>query len=60
MNFNILIRKLASISEKDYYLCEGGIEGLFHLGEKNLYGLHLIDATPEEVLSFVKSREYQV
>jgi hypothetical protein len=34
-----------------------GLEGKFYLAEKGRPGLHLIDATAEEVLDFVKARK---
>jgi hypothetical protein len=52
-HFHQLFNEIAAITDREYLLYPAGILGLFHLGEKGVPGLHLIDATPEEVLRFV-------
>lgn len=42
--------------KRDYLLYEAGNSGLYHLGEKKILGLHLIDATAIEVMNFVCDR----
>lgn len=49
---------LATGTEREWLLYAAGIEGLYHLGEMDVWGLHLIDATPEDVLKFVRSSSY--
>ncbi|HEY9657724.1 MAG TPA: hypothetical protein V6C65_04605 [Allocoleopsis sp.] len=53
----VLGARIANLSDREYLLYIAGIEGLYHLGEKDVPGLYLTDATPEEVLDFVAAHK---
>lgn len=53
----LLIRLAVEAPNVEYILYQAGLQGKFHLGEKEVAGLHLIDATDQEVLNFVRSRK---
>lgn len=55
MNFSVLCSKISSISDREWLLYPAGIKERYHLGEQNVWGLHLIDATDEEVLQYVQN-----
>lgn len=59
MNGNHLFNLVAAIlhntkSDREFFLCMSGLEGRFSLGEKGLAGHHLVDASPAEILEFVR------
>ncbi len=58
MTHQQLIAKLCvEAPDVEYMLYPAGLQGKFYLAEKDVAGLHLIDATAEEVLNFVKTRK---
>ncbi len=57
MTFNKLSQAILALApDSEYLLYIAGIQGLFHLGESGERGLRLTDATPDQILQFVKSR----
>lgn len=41
--------------DRDFLLVASGLDGRYALGEKGVAGYHLTDATPDEILNFVRS-----
>lgn len=55
MTHQKLIGQIGAITDRDYMLYPAGLNERFHLGEKGMAGLHLVDATAEAVIAFVKT-----
>ncbi len=57
MHQQLVARVCVAAPDVEYMVYPAGLEGKFYLAEKGRPGLHLIDATAEEVLDFVKARK---
>jgi hypothetical protein len=56
MNYTELSTLLmATGTDREWLLMPAGINGLWHLGEQDVRGLHLIDALPYQVIDFVRN-----
>lgn len=55
MNFSTLCSKICAIApDREWLLYPAGLKDLYHLGEADCPGLHLMDATANQVLEYVQ------
>lgn len=55
MTFHELSAAILALSDRDYLLLPSGVSGRYHLGEQGMGELHLINATPEDILTFIQN-----